>query len=482
MGLENFQPGGDFLAGGTGEMEIGELGELRKALVAGYGTDVATLTGGGSLRIQDLDKTLQATVVDNKHFKLFNALRKPKATATVTEWTEQSDIGGFLGSTSNTEDGAADEFQGEYARRTGRVKFMSAYRKVSVVLARQNNIVSAQAIEEVNGAKQILRDTEYLLFEGDEAVVPTEFDGIFAQIASLNSTDHIIDMRGLPLDGIEKIAQAAEVIYGDGNFGVPTDIYTSLSVQTDLNQYLDPAFRVALTGNPQSIQLGAVVKGITTSYGDIATQPDVFVRDEKAQKPFEVKYPAVAVANDVFKPAAASGAAAANVASQFAAGHAGTYYYLVTGKNRKGQSTGRITAQITVAAGDQVTLTIQPSAGGTETGYTIYRSKKNGTNAVADFREIKSIPKAPSGNTTWVDTNEDIPGSTKAYVLNMSASDHAIDWAQYMPMFRMDMAAVNSPIIPWLQMFCGVLRITKRKQHVVIKNIITTKQEWKPFT
>jgi len=43
------------------------------------------------------------------------------------------------------------------------------------------------------------------------------------------------------------------------------------------------------------------------------------------------------------------------------------------------------------------------------------------------------------------------------------------------------MAAVNSPIIPWLQMICGYLRISKRNQHVLVKNIVTNSQQWQPF-
>ena len=67
------------LAGGqsvTGEMNFNDVGELRKALEAGYGTDVSTLTGGGALRIQSLEKTLMATIQENEHFALFNELQK----------------------------------------------------------------------------------------------------------------------------------------------------------------------------------------------------------------------------------------------------------------------------------------------------------------------------------------------------------------------------------------------------------------------
>ena len=120
---------------GAGQSTTGEIGgtalqELQKALTAGYGTDVSTLQGGGALRIQSLDKTMQATIQENKHFKLFNELAKTGAGATVDEWTEQSGIGGFLGGSTNTETGVIDESTGTYARRVGLVK----YDKTSSVL------------------------------------------------------------------------------------------------------------------------------------------------------------------------------------------------------------------------------------------------------------------------------------------------------------------------------------------------------------
>jgi hypothetical protein len=90
------------------------------------------------------------------------------------------------------------------------------------------------------------------------------------------------------------------------------------------------------------------------------------------------------------------------------------------------------------------------------------------------------IPKT-GATTTYLDTNSEIPGSTASFVLNLSESDHAIAWRQYLPMMKIPMAAVNSPIQPWLQMICGFLRITKRNQHIVIKNIVPNKSVWRAF-
>ena len=206
--------------------------------------------------------------------------------------------------------------------------------------------------------------------------------------------------------------------------------------------------------------------------------------DNQHHRPDERRfYAAVAAANVGFMPTGvvptpgAGGADSAWTASQ-----AGNYYYFVTGINQNGESTGVLTAQVAVAAGQQVSLAIGASAGGTETGYVIYRSRQNGSSDLSDLREMDRVPKAGnSATTTYIDNNRMLPGSTSAFVLNLLPSDHAIAWRQFLPMMKIPMAAVNSPIIPWLQMICGYLRITKRAQHAAIVNIVPNSAKWKPF-
>lgn len=470
----------------SGEMGNAELEALQKSLSAGYGSDMATLTGGSALRIQSLDTTLQATVQDNKHFALFNALPKPKATAVLDEWTEQKSIGGFLGDSFNDQDGDAAETEGEYSRMVGKVKYMTTYRKVPIVLQSQNNLADAVALETMNGTKQLLSSIEFSLFEGNDLVLPKSFAGLRQQIESLGSPDHAIDMRGAALDDISPIAKASETVFGYGNFGQITDLYMPPSVQTDLNISLDPAFRVALDNTPNSIAYGTHVRAIQTSYGAIATRNDVFIRDEKMQKPFELRnalHASMAVSNAAFKPASMTAVAAAgDASSQWLGTQAGTYVYFVTGINHNGetQAVAATGGAVTVAAGNKVTITINQSAGGAETGYVIYRGRKNGTANLSDVREMVRVQKT-GATTVYVDNNQNIPGTTCAYALNLSAADHAIAWRQFLPMMKIPMAAVRSPIIPWLQMICGYLRITKRNQHVLIKNIVPNSSVWKPF-
>ena len=312
-------------------------------------------------------------------------------------------------------------------------------------------------------------------------MVPTEFDGIGAQIASLNSADHVIDAEGQSLSSITLVDQAASTIAGFGNFGQPTHLFMSQLTQSDFNTNLDPAFRVSLTGGAQELMIGAPVKGISTSWGDIATVPDVFVRDERQLKPFEVDYPSLATANVALIPAGVAPVAGAGGAdSKWGAAHAGNYYYAVAGVTAAGQSPVLRSIQVAVAAGEQVTVTITRSVGTAETGYAIYRSRMNGTDTVSDFRLVGRIAK-DGATTVWVDKNREIPGTSKAYMLAMGAGAQAITWRQMLPMTKFPLYPTASAVVPWAQLLFGYLRVAKRRHHVVIKNIVSAGQTWRPF-
>ena len=406
--------------------------------------------------MQSLDHTMQATIQENKHFRLFNKLPKPKAGATVDEWTEMSSVGGFLGGSTNSESGSISNATGTYNRRVGLVKYLMTQRQVTLVQTLQGAIADSEAIEYSNGAKQLLTDAEYLSFEGDSTVVPTEFDGIYAQMmAGVASgqvdTANVLDAHGQSLASVSVLSDAASTVSEYGNFGTPTDLFFSQLVQSDFDKNLDPAYRVPLTDNFSSVQIGSPVRGIRTSWGDIATNPDVFIRDEKMKQPFELYQAAIANANIAQKPSAVAGTPVSDASSYFLSTMAGNYYYYVTGVTAAGQSTGLVSAQVAVAAGQSVNLVISASASGQETGYVIYRSRLNGGAVLAgslagqgsDFREMCRVAKA-GATTTYVDQNRDIPGASKGFLLNLTPGDTSVNGIA----FKLDRGQMISEDIP----------------------------------
>ncbi len=166
--------------------------------------------------------------------------------------------------------------------------------------------------------------------------------------------------------------------------------------------------------------------------------------------------------------------------SRFEAAHAGNYFYGVAGVSARGESALRVSAQIAVAAGQEVVLTVT-GAGGSETGYAIYRSRRNGTSNPADMRLLRRVPRVVGMATEFRDRNLDIPGTTSAYMLNMTKGDTAITWRQLLPMFRFELFPTNAAVKPWAQLLFGYLRMTKRRHHVVFRNILPVSALWRPF-
>jgi hypothetical protein len=466
--------------------------DLQKALVASnYQTDVTELTGGGALGVQSLDTAMKTTIQENEHFVLFNRLQKTGATNIVDEYTRQTSVGGFLGGSTNTQMGVVRAAQGEYSREVGLVKFLMSLRQVGYVLNIGKNIVEATAVEERGGALQLLTDANYLLYEGDADASPTQFDGIFKQIdreiaAGTVPGDNVVDLQGAKLDSVEAFSKINVAVSRYGSWGRSTDVFLPNSVQQDLNTGLDPAYRWTPGGGNTPV-LGGHVEGIRLQNGTLKTNMDTFLHDEAHPNvsPFDVSFPAIAAANVAFKPATLTGVAANNTASQFTTSRAGNFYYGVSGigANGEGMSTTLVSAQIAIAAGNGVTLSIGQSAAATESGYAIWRGRQNGTNAITDLRLVAYVKKT-GATTTYVDINRDIPGTVKAPLLNLGPSADAIGWRQFQPMTKIPLpfgvggVAVHS----WFQFLFGYLRMTKPKHHGYIKNILPSNAQWRPFT
>src|SRR3546814_10884945 len=90
---------------------------------------------------------------------------------------------------------------------------MMTRREVSFVQTLQNTIADSEATEQANGALQLLTDAEFLSFEGDDTVVPTEFPGIYTQIAEGVSSgvvdgSNMLDAEGKSLASIDLINKA----------------------------------------------------------------------------------------------------------------------------------------------------------------------------------------------------------------------------------------------------------------------------------
>ncbi|EAM6792329.1 hypothetical protein E0G74_01045 [Salmonella enterica] len=508
------------MAGNMGSVggNMAEYEALVKALQAGsvgqngqqdYVTDVKQLNQGGALGVQSLDSTMKTTIQENQHFTLFNRLAQSNAINIVDEYSRQTHIGGFLGGSTNSQMGVVRAATGEYKREVGLVKFMMTLRQVGYVLNIGKNIAEPIAIEERNGALQLLTDANYLLYHGNADIVETQFDGIFKQIddeiaAGRMPDDCRVDMDGKPLHSVEPFSKINVAVSSYGSWGRSTDAFLPNSVQNDLNMGLDPAFRWAENGTNLPI-IGGHVPGIRLTNGILKTNMDTFIHDETNPMThvFELTNEKIATDLKNMAPTGVTGATSADAASRFTNGRDGNYVYAVAAISKSGAGMSIATVIDAVAApknGEKVTLTIAAPADKSDLGgFAIYRSKQGAARPstadladatkrkafLATLRLVTTVKADPqTGAATYEDLNRDIPGTVSVPLLNLAQGADAIGWRQFQPMTKIELpfGVGGMPVRSWFQFLFGYLRVTKPKHHGYIKNILPSDATWRPFT
>ena len=142
-------------------------------------------------------------------------------------------------------------------------------------------------------------------------------------------------------------------------------------------------------------------------------------------------------------PATVTAATAVSSDSEFTTGFAGDYYYAVHAINAYGISPATpVSGQVSVAAGNKVTLTIaKPTTGGEVTGYIITRSNAGGSKLM----EMVRIP-ATGPSVTFVDLNKDLPGTASIVLLTPSTDEMKpnTSFGQLMGMSNFDLPTDSS--------------------------------------
>jgi len=461
----------------------GSKKDLIKALTGAGGTDHATLTGGAALRRESIEASLMRTTQREEHLVIWRKLPKSDASALVDEWTRDREVGGVPMSGFNAELAAIPENTGTYEREFGRVKLITDMRRVSGVAEDQSKkgLADAIATETDKGSIKVLTDANSCIYYGDSACNEDEFDGLDKQLRAIGG-DAIIDLRGESITGNAKeFIEAARRVWGFGHWGKVTDYFCSGEMQTDIDQKLDPAHRVSVDGSDRNVKIGTPVKGIHTNFGDMATNIDPFLLE--GQPPFIARgplYAAFVTGSGVSAPVSVAGVAAPNAASKFLAAHVGAYYWAVEagGKNGK-RSALVVSAAVNVAAGDRVTVTITAPVGNNARCYYLFRSRRNGTNAAADLREMVRLPANGDTAVVYLDDNQNIPGSSIIPVL--SIRNKAIDVRRMGPQRRIPLYPSDTWESRWAQVALMYLRLAKENQHVLIINAVPSVQAWRPF-
>ena len=443
------------------------LEELNKAL--GTGQDGAAYGDGAyndmsALRPQSLEGTLKVVTAKEEHIKMWKKIGKKQAFNTVEEFNVLDSYGSNA-SPFFVEGGLPSEEDSNYIRQSTLVKFLGTTRVLThpATIVR-NTVGDIVAREQTNGTLWLLMKLERALYFADSSLNPLAFDGIEASIKNFVSgkpyaTQHVIDLRGAVLtpDLLEDYATIIADNYGSGKL----DLHLTNQVHKDFSKLFWANQRTTPGG---VVSMGQPVRDYKANVADIDFLNNIFLKPEGLA-------PAAAAKGAPATPVIGDAAATADDASSlFVAGDNATYYYWITAVNAQGESATYATPGIPVVAGKIVNISITRVVSDPKAlYYKVYRSITNDITTATYAFSIKD-----SGSTSKqviVDTNANIPGTHKAFLLDMD-TENSFCFKQLAPLMKLPLARISASE-RFMILLYGMVQMYNPRRNIVIKNIGT---------
>lgn len=460
--------------------------ELSKALEAGSitGRETTDLTNasGAPLKVESLEKNLKVLTFTENDIRTWKRIPKAPAFNTVEEYLQLQSYGADRGGFNN-EGELPEEEDSTYVRKAELVKFLGVTKSVTHPMTLTKTYIGNAVQREVtNGIQWILRKANKGLFYANASLVPQEWNGLYTQhyvnggYANLDAyqanNELVVDLRGKRLKeaDIETGAEAIVRAFGQANVLIAPPVVHSNFVKNFHDKKLINPSSIQVTG----ATMGQKVNKFASQYGEIDLEYDIFAAKSAPKLVSDgassTKAPAAVASVGATTPVAAN--------SQFAAADAGNYIYVVTAKNRYGESAPtQITGgAIAVAAGDAATL--QFTAGGGSypaTSFVIYRSKVGDTTAAAKLYPLFEISSAEltagydGAAAGFVnDLNRWLPATEEALLFQDSPDIY--EFKQLAPLMKMPLAQL-SPAQRFMVLLYGTPIMYQPKKVVRFINI-----------
>lgn len=442
-----------------------DVEQLNKALEAGYGSDAAVFVNGRAMIPEDLEATTMNVLAKMKEdCKITNSLKTRPAKSTVHEYNRRTEEGDYK-FLSVAEGGESPETNQEVERKTLNIKYLQTRRSVTKQMESVQTFEDALASEKMTGVSTIIKGIEHQIFHGDSSIIPTEFDGLLAQIRAEEKA-YKRDLRGATIGSVGEsiFDDVAEQVLERGAY-IDKAMFPVVLAK-DIKGLFTDRLRMLMGDERSSF------KGLPAY--DTATGSTIKISGEDAgpDKFFRVKGKVVAQGSTTKRPApptSVTGTPSTMANSQFAAADEGDYMYTVHAVNASGISQGTsVSAAVAVAAGSGVTLTITPaSTGEVATGFIICRSKKDGT----EVMEMAQVKANSTGTTTYVDLNADLPGTASMIFLPETRLMPALELVQLLPVSTIPLYPTNKAETPFLIAYYGALENKAPEWCAEVKNI-----------
>lgn len=360
---------------------------------------------------------------------------------------------------SVAEGGVSSESGQQLKRRVYEIKYLQSSRAVTRQMEVVDTFENAMASETIAGIDSVIKGEEHLCLHGDSSVVPTEYDGFISSITKAPKEEqNIIDLKGgkVTEDVFNEVAQR---VYEKGAY-LTRALYPPILANQIADIYRDkvrymvgdklgffdglPSYPTAIgakidfQGDGAGADRFYQIKGIVKAEGDKSKRPST---------PTSIT--------------ATAGTATCTIED-------GKYRYKAFAINSSGISEGKeVAAPVVVAGNVVVNITITRASDDT-TGYIICRSKKDDT--TGEPLEMVRIP-CDGEATTYVDKNEDLPGSASMLFLADRKIQPAFTFAQLLPACKYPLYPTNAAVTPFLIMLYGSLEVRVPKFCGLVKNI-----------
>ena len=423
--------------------------DVLKAMEAGLQTGMQydnQINNGGGLKVESLDAYIKVLANRLNQLVVYNEMPKQRIENTVHQYNQLYKYGEEIG-IFNREGETPEETDTQYIRKSIISKFMGVTGQVTdpAMLAKLAGGMNMYTREVQNKTTLLLTLIDTRLTDADSTCIEEQFDGIFRQ--------HMMGVAAVDKGSTEGMSteQILDAYYGsqaviDAQGGILTDalvedaadrvvnVYNGyidriVSAPVVFNNYVKKFHEskrvvVGMSNSVVGATMGQSVNDIMTQFGKVSVKSDKFfdVRPIKASATASSpKAPGVPVAGTA-KPAVV-----VDTKTNFVL-HAGSYGYLVTAKNRYGESAPlKLTdTALAVAANQSVDLQFTVPVGGAyaPTCYVIYRTKK--VTALTDTTEYYPIFTIPAsmlaagydgaGDTKVRDRNRIIAGTKSALI------------------------------------------------------------------
>ena len=450
--------------------------DIIKAMEAGLetGRDYNDeIHNGPGLKVESLDPVVKILENRESHLVFWKKLPKMRVYNTVHEYNQLYRYGDDVG-IANLEGETPQFTDSQYRRKSVILKFLGIGGQVThpSTLVKTADGLNMYSREIQNKTIKLLTQIDAALTDFDSSKTAVQFDGIFRQhllgineIVSANAgktseqlldgyfaDPAVINANGEVLTDVH-VEDAANAVVND-RFGLVTEILSNPIVFNDYVKQFHDSKRVLIgsgVSGTEGAQMGQSVNTIATQFGKISVHNDIFF-DRRSS----IAYNRAATSDKAPPTPTAGGtpiAVQTDTKTEWGTAYAGNVFYVVTAKNRYGESAPLAinTAAQAVTATQSVDLSFSATSGNyTTESFVIYRTETGATPRTSvryyplfeiSTAELTAGYDGAAANLCR-DRNRLVPNSHSAIVY--TNNNQIWEYLQLAPLMRMDFA-ITSP-------------------------------------